>query len=57
MTSAATLSGPVGAAGDNVTLALVTDRAQAVASLDSGAMHVLLHRRLLQVPYPTMPCH
>lgn len=28
---------------------LVTDRAQGVASLQSGSMHVLLHRRLLQV--------
>lgn len=30
-------------------LSLVTDRPQAVASLESGSMHVLLHRRLLQV--------
>eukprot|EP00892_Ulva_mutabilis_P004205 jgi/Ulvmu1/2156/UM129_0016.1 len=28
-------------------LSLVTDRAQGVASLESGSMHVLLHRRLL----------
>lgn len=36
----------------NVTLALVTDRPQAAASLESGSLHVLLHRRLLQVPHP-----
>jgi hypothetical protein len=52
MTSAATLSGPVGSSGSQITLAMVTDRAQGVASLDSGAMHVLLHGRLLQVCHP-----
>ena len=33
----------------NVTLAVVTERAQAVGSLEPGSLHVLLHRRLLQV--------
>ena len=35
--------------GREVTMALVTDRAQAAASLESGSLHLLLHRRLLQV--------
>ena len=36
-------------ADDAMTLGLVTDRAQAAASLEGGSLHVLLHRRLLQV--------
>lgn len=62
ITSAATLRGipPQGAPGDDdhggggggggeFELSLVTDRPQGAASLESGAMHVLLHRRLLTV--------
>lgn len=38
-----------GGGGGEFELSLVTDRPQGAASLESGAMHVLLHRRLLTV--------
>lgn len=54
VTSAATLRGAATTRDEETAaaefeLSLVTDRPQAVASLESGSMHVLLHRRLLTV--------
>lgn len=54
VTSAATIRGAAapggkGAAAAEFELSLVTDRPQAMTSLESGSMHVLLHRRLLTV--------